>query len=282
MKDLHFIDGRWISGNPPLLRAMDHATWLGGGVFDGARAFEDTAPDLDRHCRRAVRSATNLGLRAPLSAGEIEEIVRDGIKQFPKGTALYIRPFLWSESSGLVPDPIATRIIISVSESPLPQPKDFSVCLSPWRRPSADMAPTNAKAVALYAQAGRAARDAYARGFNDAVMLDPLGNVAELSAANIWMIKEGVAHTPIPNGTFLNGITRQRVIRLLRASGVTVYERTITYAELGAADEIFSTGNYAKLLPVTRIDDRALDIGPVYQKARALYWDWAHQGVNRA
>jgi branched-chain amino acid aminotransferase len=103
-----------------------------------------------------------------------------------------------------------------------------------------------------------------------------LGNVAELSTSNIFMAKDGVVYTPIPNGTFLAGITRQRVIGLLRENGVTVVEKTLKYADLQGADELFSTGNYSKVVPITRIDDRALAFGPVYKKARELYWAFAH------
>jgi branched-chain amino acid aminotransferase len=103
-----------------------------------------------------------------------------------------------------------------------------------------------------------------------------LGNVAELATSNIFMAKGGVVFTPVANGTFLAGITRQRVIGLLRADGVTVIEKTLTYQDFKEADEIFSTGNYSKVVPVTRIDDRTLPFGPLYTKARELYWKFAH------
>jgi branched-chain amino acid aminotransferase len=152
----------------------------------------------------------------------------------------------------------------------------MSVGFSKWRRPSPETAPTDAKAVCLYAQAGRACAEAKSRGFQDAIMLDPLGNVAEFSSANLWIAKDGAAHTPAANGTFLNGITRQRVIRLLRAAGVAVVETTLRYEDFVTADEIFSTGNYSKVMPIVRIDDRSLQPGPLYRKARELYWDFAH------
>jgi branched-chain amino acid aminotransferase len=107
-------------------------------------------------------------------------------------------------------------------------------------------------------------------------MCDALGNVAELGTANVFMAKDGVVMTPAANGTFLNGITRQRVIKLLRAAGVTVVEKPLTYADFAAADEIFSTGNFSKLAPITRIDARPLAPGPFYAEARALYWEYAH------
>jgi len=132
---------------------------------------------------------------------------------------------------------------------------------------------------AIYPNSARAIREARARGFDNAVMLDALGHVAELATANIWYAKDGEAHTPIPNGTFLNGITRQRVISLLRGSGIMVHERAITWREFLDADEVFSTGNYAKLMPVTRIESRNLQPGPIYAKARELYWAFAHEGA---
>ena len=123
-------------------------------------------------------------------------------------------------------------------------------------------------------------RSAKSRGFNEAIMLDPMGNVAEFSAANLWIAKDGAAHTPVPNGTFLNGITRQRMIKLLRKAGIEVYERTLTPKDIIEADEVFSTGNYGKLMPVTQVEDRALQPGPIFRRARELYWEFAHGGAR--
>jgi branched-chain amino acid aminotransferase len=103
-----------------------------------------------------------------------------------------------------------------------------------------------------------------------------LGNVAELTSANIFMAKDGQVHTPVPNGTFLNGITRQRVIRLLRSAGYDVFERTMGYDEFLEADEIFSTGNYNKVSPVNRIEERDLQPGPIAARARELYMEFSH------
>jgi branched-chain amino acid aminotransferase len=103
-----------------------------------------------------------------------------------------------------------------------------------------------------------------------------LGNVAETGTSNVFMVKDGIVMTPVPNGAFLNGITRQRVIALLREAGIEVRETTLSVADFLDADEIFSTGNYLKVVPVTRIEDRSLQPGPVHQRARRLYWDWAH------
>ena len=163
-----------------------------------------------------------------------------------------------------------------VYEAPLPKPTGFSLTSSRFRRPTAECAPVEAKAACLYPNNARALIEAQSRGFDNCLMCDMLGNVAELGTANVFMAKDSVVFTPVANGTFLNGITRQRVIALLRHVGVTVIEKTMVYAEFQSADEIFSTSNFSKLSPVTRIDDRTLAPGSFYRQARALYWDYAH------
>jgi branched-chain amino acid aminotransferase len=140
--------------------------------------------------------------------------------------------------------------------------------------------PVDAKAGCLYPNNARALFEAQSRGWDNAVVCDMLGNVAELATSNIFMAKNGVVYTPIPNGTFLAGITRFRVIQLLRDNGVTVIEKTLSYQDFQTADEIFSTGNYSKVVPVTKIDDRPLAFGPIYNKARQLYWEYAHSGAQ--
>lgn len=270
--------GKWHEGNPMLMGPMTHAPWLGSCVFDGGRAFEGVAPDLDQHCQRIVRSAATFGLKVIKSASEIEELTREGIAKFPKGAELYLRPMFWAGGGFVDVDPETTEFSVSVYDAPIPAPKGFSITLSPFRRPSYEYAPTDAKAACHYPNSARAIRDARARGFDNAVMLDPLGNVSELSTANIWLVKDGAAHTPVPNGTFLNGITRQRIIKLLRQAGVTVIERAIRWDEFLDADEVFSTGNYSKVAPVTRVEAKHYQPGPVMKKARELYWEYAHSG----
>jgi branched-chain amino acid aminotransferase len=205
--------------------------------------------------------------------------VRDGIKRFDKEAALYIRPMYWAEHSGallIAPDPQSTKWCLSVYEAPMRKPDGFSITLSPYRKPSLECMPVNAKAGCLYPNNARALIETQARGFGNCVVLDLFGNVAELATANIFIGKYGVVFTPAPNGTFLNGITRQRVIKLLREAGVSVVETTLSYRDIQTADEIFSSGNYSKVMPVNRIEERSLQPGPLYRKARELYWDYAH------
>jgi len=275
-----YYNGAWGTGEVPLMTSATNAAWLANAVFDGARAFEGVAPDLDLHCARSIRSAEGLLMRPPVTAERVLELAREGIAMFPADAALYIRPMFWAETGLVAIDPDSTRFAMVIHKSPLPDPlRGFSLCLSPYRRCSPEQAPTHAKAACLYPMAGLAIADAKRRGFDNAVMCDPIGNVAELTAQNIMLVKDAVVHTPVPNGTFLNGITRQRVIGLLRGAGIEVRERTIRPAELLEVDEIFSTGNHGKVVPCVRYEGRALDAGPMYRKARELYWAFAHAGA---
>ena len=155
-------------------------------------------------------------------------------------------------------------------------PSGFSISVSPFRRPTIETMPTNAKAGCLYPNNGRAILEAKKRGFDNALVLDMLGNVAETGSSNIFMVKDGEVLTPAPNGTFLSGITRSRTMALLAHNGFKTAERTLTVRDFMEADEIFSTGNHSKVVPITRIEDRDLQPGPVAKKARELYWEWAH------
>jgi branched-chain amino acid aminotransferase len=274
-----FLDGEWHEGNVPIMGPRTHAAWLGSSVFDGARAFEGVAPDLDLHCARVNDSATKMHLKPLVSMQEWLGLIADGRKRFDANAALYVRPMYWAEHGGpfaVPPDPESTRFCLALYEAPMPQPAGLAITLSPFRRPSLETMPVDAKAGCLYPNNARALFEAKTRGFDNCLLCDLLGNVAELATANVFMAKDGAVFTPAPNGTFLNGITRQRVIRLLRDAGVTVIEASLTYRDFETADEIFSTGNYSKVMPIVRIGDRSLQPGPLYRKARALYWEFAH------
>jgi branched-chain amino acid aminotransferase len=280
---LCYYDGQWTPGPVPLMTSATNAAWLANACFDGARAFEGVAPDLDLHCERIIRSGAGLNMKPPKTAREIFDLAWEGIRMFPAGTALYIRPMFWIEEGLIAINPASTRFALVLEKMPLPDAaRGFSACMSPYRRPGPEQAPTHAKASCLYPLAMLAVTDAKARGFDNAAMCDPIGNLAEFTAQNVMLVKDGVVHTPVPNGTFLNGITRQRVIGLLRGDGITVHERTIRPAELLDADEIFSTGNHGKVIACTRFEQRTLDIGPIAARARALYWQFAHAGTSGA
>lgn len=274
-----YIDGDWHEGSPNIVGPHTHAFWLGSSVFDGARWFEGVAPDLDRHAARVNDSAVALGLAPTQTAEEIVGLTEDGLKKFDGETAVYIRPMYWSEHGGYmgVPaDPDSTRFCLCLYEAPMIAPSGFSVTLSPFRRPSLETMPTNAKSGCLYPNNGRAIMEARSRGFDNALVLDMLGNVAETATSNIFMVKDGAIQTPAPNGCFLSGITRSRTMSLLGETGMPVIETSLKVADFMQADEVFSTGNHSKVVPVIRIEDRDLQPGPVAKKARELYWEWAH------
>ena len=274
-----FFEGSWHEGNVPIMGPRTHAAWLCSVVFDGARAFEGVAPDLDLHCARVNDSAKKLFLKPTVSTEQWIKLAWEGIAKFDGSVALYIRPMYWAERESpwiQSHDPESTRWCLSIYEAPMRPPKGFSVTLSPYRRPTLETMPVDAKAGCLYPNNARALFEAQARGFDNALVCDMLGNVAELATSNIFMAKDGVIFTPIANGTFLAGITRQRLIGLLREDGLTVVEKSLAYKDFEIADEIFSTGNYSKIVPVTRIGGRSLDHGRLYAKARKLYWEFAH------
>jgi branched-chain amino acid aminotransferase len=274
-----FFEGNWHEGNLPIMGVRTHAAWLCSVVFDGARACEGVTPDLDLHCARVNESATKLFLKPTVSVETWIRLAREGMTKFDAEAALYIRPMYWAEKGGpwvQEPDPESTEWCLVIFEAPMRKPTGFSITMSTYRRPTLETMPVDAKAGCLYPNNARALFEARAKGFDNAVMCDMLGNVAELATSNIFMAKGGVVYTPALNGTFLAGITRQRVIGLLRKDGIVVVEKTMKYSDFLGADEIFSTGNYSKVVPITLIEDRKLGFGPVYARARELYWAFAH------
>jgi branched-chain amino acid aminotransferase len=274
-----YVEGEWLEGNPPLIGPTSHAMWLGSTVFDGARWFDGMSPDLDMHCQRVNRSATSMGMKPVMAAEEIERLALEGVRKFDGKTAIYIKPMYWSEHgtsySVVAPDPESTRFALCLFEAPMHTAKPSSLTVSPYRRPNPEVAMTGAKTGSLYPNSGRMIIEARARGFDNALARDMNGNVAETASSNIFMVRDGVVMTPVPNGTFLAGITRSRVITLLRQAGLDVREVSLTVEDFQHADEIFTSGNYSKIVPVTKLDDREFQEGPVARKALELYMDWA-------
>ncbi|WP_296766205.1 branched-chain amino acid aminotransferase [Sediminimonas sp.] len=274
-----WYEGRWHEGNAPIIGAADHAAWLGSQVFDGARQFEGVRPDLDLHSERIINSARAMGMVPPVDAETVHGLMEEGCKHFASDKTLYLRPMMWAREGtpGIIDiDPNSTGFAVCIETLPMPEPGDYSLTVSPYCRPRPDMALTEAKAGSLYANNGRIMAEARARGFHNALSLDIDGNVAETASTNVFLVRDGEVWTPVPNGTFLNGLTRQRVIKLLRADGLTVHEASLTVDDFRSADEIFATGNIAKVMPVARLDDRTLPPGPIANRARELYWDYAH------
>ncbi|NQW11505.1 MAG: branched-chain amino acid aminotransferase [Alphaproteobacteria bacterium] len=271
MNGLYFYEGSWRNEPPMVAGPTDLGFWSASSVFDGARAIGGCAPDLEKHCARLIRSAKALGLQPELSDGAVHGLCLEAVRRLPADRAYYVRPMFFCRGGSILPETGETLFTLAVFEMPMPPANAGRATLSPFRRPAPDQAPTDSKTGCLYPNSQRARREAMARGFQLAVVLDHEGHVAEFSHANLWFAKDGVAVTPAPNGTFLDGITKNRVIGLLGADGITVEQRTLTPADLATADEIFMTGNAGKVQTVTGYEDRALAPGPIFARAHALY-----------
>ena len=274
-----WYDGAWHEGDAMIMRAADHGAWLGTTVFDGARLANGLTPDLDLHCARVNRSAEALMITPTVAPERMVEIVREGLARYPKDAAVYIRPMYWAiegDELGIVPRPGATGFAISLEEIPMaPEGASTTLTTTRFRRPTLDCAVVNAKAGCLYPNNARMLAEARAKGYGNALVADAMGNVAETASANVFMVRDGEVFTPVPNGTFLAGITRARHIANLRADGVTVHEAVLTFDDFRAADEVFLSGNLNKVTPVREFDGTHYQVGRMAKRVRELYWDWA-------
>ncbi|MFN7597548.1 MAG: branched-chain amino acid aminotransferase [Cereibacter sp.] len=278
-----WFEGRWHEGDLHVMRAADHGMWQGSSVFDGARWFDGVCPDLAAHCARVNRSAEALMITPTLTAAEIEQIARDGLRAYDSTTAVYVRPMYWAlhgSDLGVAPRPGATGFALSLEAVPMP-PAGASTTLTRtrFRRPVLEDSVCNAKAGCLYPNNARMLVEAQSKGFGNALAADAMGNVAESATANIFIVRDGVVMTPIANGTFLAGITRSRHMENLRADGVEVREVVMSFDDVTAADEVFLSGNFSKVMPVTAFEDRQYHVGPVTRRVRQLYWDWARSAA---
>ncbi len=274
-----YFEGEWHEGDTAIMRAADHGMWLGSAVFDGARLAHGLVPDLDLHCARVNRSAEALMLVPTVETGEMVEMVREGLRAYAPGAAVYIRPMYWGQDTGymaIVPDGASTGFAICLEEIAMPlEGASTTLTRTRFRRPVMEDAVVNAKAACLYPNNARMLVEARAKGFDNALCADALGNVAESATANAFLVKDGEVFTPVPNGTFLAGITRARHIVNMRAAGIAVHETMLSFDDFHAADEVFLSGNMAKVTPVTAFDDTSYQIGPVTRRVRVMYWDWA-------
>ncbi|WP_289042647.1 branched-chain amino acid aminotransferase [uncultured Aliiroseovarius sp.] len=275
-----YFNGTWHDGDIYTMRAADHGTWLGTTVFDGARFFEGIHPDLEPHCARVNRSAEALMITPTIATADMVEIVQEGLAAYPKDAPVYIRPMYWALEGGdlgIVPKEGATGFAISLEEIPM-APKTASTTLTTtrFRRPVMEDAVVNAKAGCLYPNNARMLAEARAKGYGNALAADALGNVAETSSANVFMVRDGEVFTPIANGCFLAGITRARHIANMRSDGIKVHETVLSFDDFHKADEVFLSGNMMKVTPVSEFDGTMYDSGPLTRRVRELYWDWAH------
>lgn len=274
-----WFEGKWHEGDIAVMRAADHGIWQGSSVFDGARLFDGLIPDLEPHCARTNASADALMIEPTIETGKMVEIAREGLKAYAKGAAVYIRPMYWAINGsdlGVAPARGATGFALCLEEVAMPDPsKATTLTTTQFRRPVMADNVTNAKAGCLYPNNARMLVEAQRKGFGNALVQDAMGNVAETATANVWMVKDGEYFTPVANGTFLAGLTRKRVMGLLRDAGEVVNEAVLTLDDFRSADEVFLTGNFAKITPVSAFDDVGYQPGKGTQRAREAYMDWA-------
>lgn len=278
-----YYDGAWHDGDKTVINAADHGAWLGTTVFDGARLFDGLSPDLEAHCARINRSAKALMITPTVETEEMVEMVREGLKSYGRDSAVYIRPMYWAlagDELGIVPREGATGFAISLEEIPMAPPEAATTLTrTRFRRPVLEDNVVNAKAGCLYPNNARMMVEARSKGFGNALVADVAGNVAESASANAFMVKDGEVFTPIPNGTFLAGITRARHIKNMQADGIKVHETVLSFDDFHDADEVFLSGNMMKVTPVKAFDDTTYEVGananPVTRRVREMYWDWA-------
>ncbi|WP_298860491.1 branched-chain amino acid aminotransferase [uncultured Sulfitobacter sp.] len=278
-----YFEGTWHNGDLSVMKAADHGAWLGTTVFDGARLFDGLAPDLEAHCARINRSARALMITPTVSTEDMVAIVREGLAAYPHEAAVYIRPMYWAlagDELGIIPLEGATGFAVSLEQIPMAPPEaSATLTRTRFRRPVLEDNVVNAKAGCLYPNNARMMAEARSKGFNNALVADAIGNVAETASANVFMVKDGEVFTPVPNGTFLAGITRARHMENMRADGLHVHESVLSFDDFHAADEIFLSGNMMKVTPISAFDETTYRVGgngnPVTQRVREMYWDWA-------
>lgn len=271
-----WIDGKVVPWRDAKVHFLTHALHYGSSVFEGLRSYNGKIFKLKEHAARLITSCELMDMKIEYTQQDIENACLEILK-LNNLTDGYIRPLAWRGPEQMGVAAQATKIHLGVAAwawpnyfSPEMREKGISIKTSPWRRPHPESAPIHAKAAGLYMICTLSKHASENAGFNDALMLDYRGHVAELTGANFFMIKNGTIHTPTPD-CFLNGITRQVVIEIAKESGIKVLEHTIMPEDLKDADECFATGTAAEVTAIGRIDDNLYPVGPVTRLIRDKY-----------
>ncbi len=263
-----WYDGALRDWRDVKLHVLSHGLHYGSCVFEGERVYNGRVFKLREHTERLIKSADTLGFEIPYTLEEIEQATLATVEAQGYADA-YVRPVAWrgSEMMGVSAQDSKIHLAIAVWEwpsyfSPEARMKGIKLKWAPYKRPSPECAPVHSKAAGLYMICTLSKHDAEADGFDDALMLDWRGQLAETTGANVFLVIDGVIHTPTPD-CFLDGITRRSVMALARDHGYEIVERAIMPDELSKADEIFVTGTAAEVTPVGQIDDMKFTVGPV-------------------
>jgi branched-chain amino acid aminotransferase len=274
-----WLDGKFVAWRDAKLHVLTHGLHYASSVFEGVRVYNGKIFKLTEHSARLHKSAELLDFKVPYSVAELDEACLQAIKR-NNITNGYIRPVAWLGSEMMAISAKNAKVHVAVAAwewgsyfDPALREKGLRLKTSTWRRPSPETAPSASKAAGLYMICTMSKHQAEREGFNDALMLDWRGYVAESTGANIFLImKNGEIHTPLPD-CFLNGITRCTVIELAKQAGYTVIERHIKPEELADAREVFLTGTAAEITPVGSIDAHNFVVGDVTKHLTKLYHD---------
>jgi branched-chain amino acid aminotransferase len=265
---LIWMDGTLVPWREAEVHVLTHALHYASSVFEGERAYQGEIFKLTEHTERLVESAKILDFEIPYTVAEIDQACRDTIAA-NKLSDCYVRPLAWRGSEQMGVSAQQTKIHLAIAAwnwgSYFPMElrlKGIRVAHAKYRRPDSACAPSKAKAAGLYMICTIEKHRAERAGYSDALMLDYRGHVAECTGANIFLIRDGVIHTPTPD-CYLDGITRRTVIDLAKARGIEVVTRTILPEELGSFSECFITGTAAEVTPVSEIGEHRYKPGAI-------------------
>ncbi len=271
-----WLNGQQVPWRDAKGHILSHGLHYASVVFEGVRVYNGRIFKLVEHTARLFKSAEILGMKIPYAQAQINDACREMVA-VAKVSDAYIRPFAWRGSEMMAVSAQNTKIhtAIAVWEwpsyfTPEARLRGLRLAWAPYKRPSAETEPVHAKASGLYMICTISKHAVEAKGYDDALMLDYRGRIAESTGSNIFLVQNGELHTPDPD-CFLNGITRQTVIELARKRGLKVHERAILPEELSKTQEIFLTGTAAEVTPVSEVEGHKFTVGPI---TRALMEDY--------
>ncbi len=271
-----WMDGAFLNWADAKVHVLTHAMHYASAVFEGQRAYNGTIFKLKEHTERLFASADLLGMTPAWSQDQINDACNE-LLEIQGLTDAYCRPIMWrgSEMMGVSAQANTIHAAIAVWAwpsyfSPEARMKGLKLEISKWRRPAADTAPVHAKAAGLYMICTLSKHAAEANGFDDALMYDYRGQVAEATGANIFFVKDGVLHTPTPD-CFLDGITRRSVMGLAEKHGIQVIERAIMPEEMAGFEQAFLTGTAAEVSPISEIGPYNFEVGEITKRLMLDY-----------
>jgi branched-chain amino acid aminotransferase len=276
-----WLDGRIVKWEDAKIHVLTHALHYGTSIFEGIRAYW-TGKDLlifrlDDHIDRMFRSAKILGIKVPYTANEVRKAIIETLKANGFREDVYIRPILFVSTPTVTLDVRVLDVSLAVIAFPFGKylpPEGIRAAIVSWRRVSNTMLPVMAKIGGIYVNSVLALVEARSKGFDEAILMDANGYIAEGSGENIFIVRKGKIYTPPTYASILEGITRDTIIKLATDEGIPVEERPIAREEVYIADEVFLVGTAAEVTPVVEIDGRIIGNGrpgPVTKKLAELY-----------